>query len=190
MQPLGCFGSSLAFAPASTTCGSCTARADCESLVERRRPLMLRLLEKFNDAQGKPMSLPWLTKVERKDRRDAQRAADLADDAADTFGDAEAVMELKVGLDKRAHPLIDRFVLMRTNPKIASLEVVGGVSRVMSCVLSALRERPHTMRELTARVASQCAVTASSAQRDTYATVSILTACERVTRSGKTLELA
>lgn len=190
MQPLGCFGSSLAFAPTSSICGGCTARDDCASLVDGRRPLMMRLLERFNDAQGKPMSLPWMTKEERKRHRAAEKALELADAAEGTFGDADAVMALKTHLDARAHPSIDRFVRMRINPKIATLEVVGGVSKCMAVVIAALRDRPHTMRELVARVAAQPSVSASSAQRDTYATVSILTVCERVKRSGKILELA
>lgn len=154
-----------------------------------RRPLMLRLLDKFNDAQGNSMALPWMTKVERKARRTAQAALELADAAEDTFGDADAVMALKADLDARAHPTIDRFVKLRINPKVASLEVVGGVSRCMASVVGALRERPRTMRELVAHVAATTSATASSAQRDTYATVSILTVCDRVTRSGKHLEL-
>jgi hypothetical protein len=71
MQPLGCFGSSLAFDGESDVCGHCVAQAECSKIVEDRRPNVLRLLDRFLDASGKPMSFPWMTRAERKAARDA-----------------------------------------------------------------------------------------------------------------------
>ena len=190
MHPLGCFGSSLAFAPQSTICGSCSSSVDCQALVEARRPLMMRLLEKFLDATGKPMSLPWMTTAERRDRRKQERAADKAEAEETVFGDAAQVMELKLSLDARAHPTINRFVKLRTNPKVASLETLAATTRPLAAVVNALRDQPRSMRELSAIVAQRCGFSAQNAQREAYSTVSILRACDRVTQRGQLLEIA
>lgn len=189
MHPLGCFGSSLAFAPKSTICGTCAARTECQQLVDNRRPLFLRLLDRFLDAQGKPMSLPWLSAAEKKAQRDEQRAAEKASKEAQVFGDADAVMALKTHLDLRAHPVINKFVRLRLNPMKAPIETVGAVTRPLAVVIQALRSRPHTMRELTSAVATACGYSAQNAQRETYATVSILTACGRAQLRDQLLEL-
>lgn len=212
MHPLGCYGSSLAYAPTSDVCKGCDAASDCAKLVETRRPLLIRLLEKFLDAQGRPMSLPWLSPAERRARKKAEREAEEDDTPAppkidpqvqrvattqanratlvqDVIGDGETVTALVAQLDTRATRTFNKLVAGRVDPRRASLDTIGAAHPAMSIVCGALSQRPHKMTELTALLASRCGYSASNARREAFAHVSILTACERATRSGQFVEL-
>ncbi|SFJ49939.1 hypothetical protein SAMN03159338_1577 [Sphingomonas sp. NFR04] len=184
MPAPGCFGSSLAFDAGSPNCTACAAHADCATMVDKRRPQMMRLLDRFSDGTGKKMSEAWKTRAEKAAARKKPEPTPPA-----PMPDEEGVMALKTHLDLRAHSTIDKMVRNRIDPRHAHIEVVAGVNRIMAAVISALRERPHTMRELTACIAQSFSLSAQNAQRSTYATVSILTVCKRVQRNGATLEL-
>lgn len=190
MHPLGCFGSSLAFAPDSTACQSCSARVECEALVEARRPQLLRLLSRFTDAKGEKVAVAWLKPEERKKLRAARKAAALAEAERETYGDEQSAWALKSQLDKRVHGMFDDMTLERINPKVASLEIVGGFSNAMGALIVALRTAPQSMRDLTDTLAQRCAYSASNAQREAYALVSILTVCDRAKRVGPLVELS
>lgn len=190
MHPLGCFGSTLAFAPQTSVCQGCSARVECEAKVEARRPTWLRLLSRFTDASGEKVAVAWLTPAERKKLKQNRKAAALAEAERETYGDQQSAMALKAKLDLRSHGLLDQLTMDRINPKVASLEVIGGFSDAMGALLSALRQRPHTMRELTATLAQRCSYSASNAQREAYALVSILTACDRAKRVDAQVELS
>lgn len=189
MHPLGCFGSSLAFAPDSTVCQGCAGRNECEAMVEARRPQLLRLLSKFTDATGEKVAVAWLKPAERKKLRAARKAAALAEAERETYGDQQSAWALKSNLDKRAHALFDRLTMERINAKHASLEVVGGFSSAMGTMIAALRNEPQSMRDLTDTLSQRCAYSATNAQREAYALVSILTVCDRAKRVGPLVEL-
>lgn len=189
MHPLGCFGSSLAYAPQTTVCQACDGRAECEALVEGRRPQVLRLLSRFTDAKGEPMAVHWLTPAEKKQLKANRKAAALAEAERATYGSEDAVTELKAGLDKRAHSIFDQLTAARINCQTRSLEFIGGFSKAMATVILLLRSRPRTMQELTAELGSRCGYSASNAQREAYSLVSILTVCDRAKRSGPFVEL-
>lgn len=190
MHPLGCFGSSLAFAPQTQVCQGCSAFAECEAKVEARRPQLLRLLSRFTDASGEKVAVAWLTPAERKKLRQARKAAALAEAERETYGDQTTALALKANLDKRVHGLFDQLTLARINPKISSFEVIGGFSKAMAITVAALQSKPRvTMRDLTAALAQRCAYSATNAQREAYALVSILTVCDRAERVGPYVEL-
>lgn len=143
----------------------------------------MRLLDRFQDGAGNPMSKAWRTR-ERKPRKPRKAKVQAA-----AFADADVVIALKASLNSRAHPTINKFVRAHVNPMRADLKTIGLVTKPLGIVLNALSERPHTMRELTDIVGSQCGYSASNAQREAYSTVSILTASGRATHRGNLLEL-
>lgn len=59
MQPLGCFGSSLAYSDKSSACKACPARNDCAAKVTARFPILMKLLERFYDGTGHTMAKAW-----------------------------------------------------------------------------------------------------------------------------------
>lgn len=189
MHPLGCFGSSLAFAPATSVCQGCDARLECEAMVEARRPQVLRLLSRFTDSKGEKMAVHWLKPAEKKKLKANRKAAALAEAEAVTYGDTVTVTALKAKLDKRSHGLLDQMSLAHINPKVHNLEYVGGFSKAMASIVAALRARPHTMQELTDALAQRCSYSATTAQREAYALVSILTVSDRAKRIGPSVEL-
>jgi len=190
MHPLGCFGSSLAFAPDTAVCQGCSARNECAAKVEARRPQLLRLLSRFTDAKGEKVAVAWLSKDERKKLRAARKAAALAEAERETYGDEQSAWALKSQLDKRAHGMFDEMTLERINPKVASLEIVGGFSNAMGALIAALRTAPQSMRDLTDALSQRCSYSATNAQREAYALVSILTVCDRAKRVGPLVELS
>jgi hypothetical protein len=190
MHPLGCFGSTLAFAPKTSVCQGCSARIECEATVQARRPQWLRLLSRFTDASGEKVAVAWLTPAERTKLRQNRKAAALAEAERETYGDQKSAWALKSKLDNRAHGLFDQLTLDRINPKFASLEVFGGFSDAAGAVIAALRARPCSMRELADTLAQRCAYSASSAKREAYALVSILTVSDRAKRVGPNVELS
>lgn len=136
------------------------------------------------------MAFHWLTPPEKKKVRQARKARALAEAERATYGDAgTTILSLKATLDRRSHAMLDRMSKRRINPRLSSLEVIGGASASMLQVVSLLRDRPHTMREIADALAHRCNYTASNAQREAYALVSILTTCERATRNGPHVEL-
>lgn len=189
MHPLGCYGSSLAFAPETSVCQACDRQSECSALVEARRPDVLRLLSKFTDSSGEIMAFHWLTPDEKKKVRKGRKAKALAEVEAQVYGDRSIVMGLKASLDKRVHPLLDRMTKARINIKRDRLEAIGGFSEAMGIIVSALRVQPRTMKELTDILATECNLTQSTAQRDAYALVSILCVSDRANRSDATVEL-
>lgn len=190
MHPLGCFGSSLAFAPDTAVCQGCSARTECEAKVEARRPQWLRLLSRFTDAKGEKVAVAWLRPDERKKLRAARKAAALAEAERQTYGDEQSAWALKSQLEKRVRPFFDRLTMDRINAKHASLETIGASSHTMGVVIEALRARPLTMRDLTDTLSQRCSYSATNAQREAYAIVSILTACDRAKRVGALVELS
>jgi hypothetical protein len=191
MHPLGCFGSSLAFAPQTSICQGCSARAECEAIVEARRPQFLKLLSRFTDASGEKVAVAWLKPAERKKLKANRKAAALAEAERETYGDTTTALAIKANLDSRVHPLLDRLTMQRINPKVSSLEVIGGFSSAMAEVVCALRNAPRvSMRDLTATLAQRCSYSATNAQREAYALVSILTVCDRAQRVGPFVELS
>lgn len=59
----------------------------------------------------------------------------------------------------------------------------------MGAVVSMLKERPHTMTEITMGLTLRCSYSASYARRVAFDHISTLTACERTQRTGPTVEL-
>lgn len=135
------------------------------------------------------MAFHWLTPKEKKQVRAMRKKASLEEIEALVYGDRSIVMSLKASLDRRVHPLLDRMTRARINPRTQSLEAVAGFSDPMQFVISLLRMRPHTMSEVTAELTRKCSLSASTAQRDAYALVSILTVCDRAQRVGPSVEL-
>lgn len=84
---------------------------------------------------------------------------------------------------------VEQYKSRGINPNTASISDLGSASAQMAAVVSLLQSRPHTMKELTAGLALRCSYSASTALREAYAQVSILTACDRVQRVGPTVEL-
>lgn len=189
MHPLGCFGSSLAFAPTTSVCKGCPRRSDCEALVEARRPQVLRLLSRFTDNKGEFMAFHWLTPAEKKKLKAARKAKTHEAVEAQVYGDRSIVMGLKACLDTRSHALLDRMTKARINVKRDRVEALVGFSTEMGIIVAKLRERPHTMQELIEIIETECSVTQATARRDTYALVSILTVSDRAKRVGPYVEL-
>jgi hypothetical protein len=189
MHPLGCFGSSLAFAPQTSVCTGCPARVDCETMVEARRPQMLRLLSHYSDPKGERMAVHWLKPDEKRRLKASRKAAALAEAETEIYGDRLAVTAMKATLDHRAHGLLDQMTLARINPRVCSFEIIGGVSGAMRAVIALLSNRPRTMSELSATLAQRSGYSAQTAQREAYALASILTSCDRAQRVGPHLEL-
>lgn len=59
MQSLGCFGSSLAYNAKSSVCAACPRRDDCFEAVNKRHPILLKLLDRFSDGTGRTMAHAW-----------------------------------------------------------------------------------------------------------------------------------
>ena len=134
------------------------------------------------------MTVHWLTPEEKKKLKAIrkQRALEEAEEA--TYGLATA-LDLKSRLDKRARPIFEKMTLARINVQRHKTEVVGSYSKQMAALVKMLSTAPHTMQELTTGLASDCNLSESTAQRDAYALVSILNVCDRLSKSGPSMEL-
>lgn len=144
----------------------------------------MQLLAKYLDAQGNSMSVPWMTKAERNPKKVVEKPV------VTPFEVEGDLLALLPQLDKRAHPVITRLIKKRIDPWSAGPDDMVAASKAMGAVLKALQSQPYTMHDLVALVASQCALSALTAKRNTYAAASILTACDRVKHAGLTLEIA
>jgi hypothetical protein len=106
------------------------------------------------------------------------------------MGDVNRANQLRDSLDKRALDLFDRIVLDGVNPITAPLDHLASFAPELGVVIDVLRSAPRaSMKALTDAVATECAVTAASASRNTYRAISILTACERAERNDAIVEL-
>jgi hypothetical protein len=190
MHPLGCFGSSLAFDPASVACQSCSGQAACEDKVRARHPQMQKLLSRFTDAKGEMMSVHWMSPAEKRRLKEQRKAQALAEAELRTYGDPTIATGLKAKLDTRVHALVNRMSFQGINPHSADLPRLAKASGPMAAVLDHLSTKPRsTMQELTAAVAQRTSVSDGTAQRDAYAAVSILVACDRAKRVDAIVEL-
>lgn len=155
----------------------------------KRRPTFMLLLSKFYDGKGDPMSWAWQTKAEKKARKKAERDAEVREAAIGLMGDPSAFEDIRAKLDKRAHGLLNKILRRRLNPRSDNIEVLNSVSRPVAELVTALRAKPQTMRDLTDTLVTRCAQSQASAQRTAYSLVSVLTACERAKRVGPFVEL-
>lgn len=178
MHPAGCFGSSLAYDAKSPVCSGCPKKTECSALVTGRRPAFLRVLDKFSDGQGRTMAWPWLTARERKVRRDKEK--DLANPC---FG-------LMSQINDRAHPTINTMAKLSVDPRSATLDELAEVTPQLGAVIEALKQAPQTVDGLTDAIARRCSLKASTAKRDAYALMSLLTTCNRAERDGSLIRLA
>lgn len=69
------------------------------------------------------------------------------------------------------------------------LETIAAANPSMGAVVSMLKQRPHTVAELTVGLVKNFAYSASYARRIAFDHVSTLTACERAERTGPIVEL-
>lgn len=134
------------------------------------------------------MTVHWLTPEEKKKLKAIRKKRALEEAEEATYGLATA-LNLKAQLDKRARPIFEKMTLARINVVHHKAEVVGTYSKQMAALVKMLSMRPHTMQELTTGLASECNLSASTAQRDAYALVSILNVCDRLSKSGPSMEL-
>jgi hypothetical protein len=164
--------------------------ADCEAKVTARHPQMQKLLERFSDKKGDPMSVHWMTPTEKKAWKAERKAAALAEAEALTYGDRTVVTSLKAKLDTRVHALVNRLSFDGINLFRADLDKLATTTPAMGTVLAQLRSNGRaTMQSLVAQVAQNSAHSDGTAQRDTYAAVSILVSSERAQRVGPFVEL-
>jgi hypothetical protein len=151
---------------------------------------MQRLLARFSDVKGDPMSVHWMTKEEKARWKQDRKDAALREAEGLTYGDPKVAADIKAKLDTRVHALVNRLTFDGFNLLRADFDTLAHASPAMATVLSVLRSRPRaTMQALTAAVAQSARYSDGAAQREAYAAVSILTSCDRAQRNGPIVEL-
>lgn len=137
---------------------------------------MIALLDRFSDGTGREMSHAWLTKGERKARKEA-----LLDDSL-------IALDLTAGIDARAAPVVRRAAKRGIALRTAPLESVATLSHHLRAIIARLQRASATDRELYALVQER-AVSPLTAERSARATISLLLTYGRARRVGQSLEL-
>jgi hypothetical protein len=151
---------------------------------------MQRLLERFSDNKGDPMSVHWMSPEERKAWKQARKEEALREAETNLYGDPQVPAGIKSKLDVRVHQLVNKLTFEGINLMRADLDTLAHSSRPMAMVLNVLRSRPRaTMQTLTEAVAQGDRYNRGTAQRDAYAAVSLLTSSDRAKRDGPVVEL-
>jgi hypothetical protein len=189
MHSFGCFGSSLAFIEDGENCTSCPHRVECGALVQARMPQWLRVLDAIRDMSGESMKSEWMKPEDiaaEKKRAKDMKAQAAASRAYGSVADLDRVKSLH---KKNTHSLIDQLALAGVNVERDSVDVLSKADKKMATIVALLRTRPHSMKELAAEVAAKHHLTDASAQRMTYARISILFISKRVKRAAGNVEL-
>lgn len=189
MLPNGCFGSTLAYAPQSAVCIACPATLVCGQLVTHRHPNFLRLLARFNDADGRPMSEQWQGVAEKKAIKEQREAEEFAEAIIETFGDPAMEAKLRASLDKRQRPTLDKCIKRRINPMTSDLRRLASVNTAMKSAITALQAQPQTVTTIADAIASDTAVKSATAKRHASAVITFLKRCGRIAERNNKLEI-
>lgn len=189
MRPYGCFGSSLACDAQSQTCIACPKLDECSDIVNARRPAILKLLSKFSDADGNPVSLHWMTPKEKRELTAKKRSAAHDQCKIQIYGTVDRADKLRDGLHTRARPIFDRMTKANLNILTDKLDTLAAFDRQMGLIIKHLKAQPATLAELTAALAQKLSISEATAKSDAQSRTSILLVADRAQRVGKTLEL-
>jgi hypothetical protein len=189
MLPNGCFGSSLAFDAKSAACKACAHRSACQKIVNDRYPKLMVLLSRFTDSGGKRMAEYWLSAADKK--RLKERRKKMAQREAETalFGSPAAAQQVRQGMSDEAAKLFDKLVAQRINPATASINTLKTVSAPLGSALTALESSPQSRATVERAIASGARLSASTAQRETKAVLSLLKRCGRIAQRNNKLEI-
>lgn len=168
----------IAYDHKTPTCQGCPARVGCQDRVADLRPKVIMLLDRFNDAEGKPMSHAWLTRGERATRKRALRdesliAVGLAHDYRDATHEATAA---RCGRDK-------------IDPRTCDRNALATLSRNLGIVVGRLRSSPATLDDLAAELREHRQHTESYSMRAVRREASFLISMGRARYAGPVLEL-
>lgn len=173
----GCFGSLLAYAPSTAACQRCKAHVECGTRVGEVRPLTIKLLDRFTDANGRAMSWRWLTKGERAERKRSELAED------------QIAVGLATSIDQRAGPIARRAAKRQINLTSASFPHLASLSPSLAALLERLQTAPATTDECAVFVAERMGVARATATRDAKALVSFLVSHGRAQQTDNLVEL-
>jgi len=110
MTQISCFGSVLALND-GVTCRGCNFFSNCTQAVAGKRPAFLKSLVEYHDNTGEAMSIPWMTKAERKKVRSKQKTAEASQIADRQFKRDGALLLLKRNLDLEHHAIIEDMLI-------------------------------------------------------------------------------
>jgi hypothetical protein len=189
MLPNGCYGSSLAFDQKSAACLACAHRKPCEQIVNDRYPKLMTLLARFTDTNGKRVAEHWLSAADKKRLKErkklmAQREAETA-----LFGSPAKAQQLRQEMSDEAAKLFDQIVSQRINPTTAPIDTLKTVSKPLGSALTALQRAPTDRTTIERAIASGASLSASTAQRETKAVLSLLKRCGRIAQTNNRLEI-
>jgi hypothetical protein len=124
-------------------------------------------------------------------KRLKERRAAMAKREAETalFGSPAAAQKLRIEMSSEAADLFDQLVAHRINPLTAPIEQMKAVSKPLGSALTALQASPSTRDTIERAIASGASRSATTAQRETKAVLSLLKRCGRIAQKNNLLEV-